>query len=152
MPQNLEGQSKTSFSAVCFFLPQKYINHKNNKTTRFELCLIQHGNFPKLLKSDYCCCCKTSVGKHYIGLFEENSAEEGLVEAISELRKHQIVVEEDICVVSTKICRSRCLHDGILNDGMYAETLYRKRQRFHLHLLLQQANDHFFSFFDEVYG
>ena len=41
----------------------------------------------------------------------------------SELRKHQIVVEEDICVVFTKICRSCCLHDGILNDGMYAETL-----------------------------
>ena len=41
----------------------------------------------------------------------------------SELRKHKIVVEEDICVVFTKICRSCCLHDGILNDGMYAETL-----------------------------
>ena len=34
-----------------------------------------------------------------------------------------MVVEEDIRVVSTKICRSCCLHDGILNDGMHAETL-----------------------------
>ena len=32
-------------------------------------------------------------------------------------------IVEDICVVFTKICRSCCLHDGILNDGMYAETL-----------------------------
>ena len=54
---------------------------------------------------------------------------------------------------SQKNCRSCCLHDGILNDGMYAETQKmhlpksRKRQRFHLHLLLQQANDHFSSFF-----
>ena len=39
------------------------------------------------------------------------------------ITEHQIVVEEDICVVSTKICRSCCLHDGILNDGVYAETL-----------------------------
>ena len=41
----------------------------------------------------------------------------------SELRKHIIVVEEDIGVVSTNICRSCCLHDGILHDGMYAKTL-----------------------------
>ena len=36
----------------------------------------------------------------------------------SELRKYKIVVEEDIGVVSTKNCRSCCLH-----DGMHAETL-----------------------------
>ena len=73
----------------------------------------------------------------------------------SELRKHQLVEEEDICVVSTKnICRSCCLHDGILIAFCTVEcTLkhqkytHRKRQRFHLHLLLQQANDHFSSFF-----
>ena len=53
-----------------------------------------------------------------------------------------------------KICRSCCLHDGILNalmilnDGTlkHQKYTYRKRQRFHLHLLLQQANDHFSSF------
>ena len=41
----------------------------------------------------------------------------------SELRKHKIVEEEDIGVVSTKICRSCCLHDGILHDRMQVETL-----------------------------
>ena len=42
----------------------------------------------------------------------------------SELRKHKTVAEEDdIRVVSTKNCRSCCLHDGILHDGMHAETL-----------------------------
>ena len=41
----------------------------------------------------------------------------------SELRKHKIVVEEDIGVVSTKICRSCSLSDGIMHDGIYTETL-----------------------------
>ena len=44
--------------------------------------------------------------------------EEGLVEAIQNYGKNKIVVEKDIGVVSTKICRSCCLH-----DGMHAETL-----------------------------
>ena len=63
------------------------------------------------------------------------------------------ITEASNCSRREQICRSCCPHDGILNDGMYAETLkihlptYRKRQRFHLHLLLQQANDHFSSFF-----
>ena len=70
----------------------------------------------------------------------------------SELRKHQIVEEEDICVVSTKnlsiVLLARWHSHCILNNGMYAEKYtHRKRQRFHLHLLLQQANDHFSSFF-----
>ena len=78
----------------------------------------------------------------------------------SELRKHQLVEEEDICVVSTKnICRSCCLHDGILIAFCTVEcTLkhqkytHRKRQRFHLHLLLQQANDHFSRRMYVMYG
>ena len=45
----------------------------------------------------------------------------------SELRKHQIVEEEDICVVSTKnlsiVLLARCHSHCVLNDGMYAETL-----------------------------
>ena len=60
--------------------------------------------------------------------------------------------EEDICVVSTKnlsiVLLARWHSHCILNNGMYAEKYtHRKRQRFHLHLLLQQANDHFSSFF-----
>ena len=144
-----DSKSKTSFSTVCFFLPQKYVNHKNKTNTRFELCLIPYGNFSTLLKSDYCCWFKTIVGKKILSFWGEIRGIRSC-RSHSELRKHQIVVEEDICVVSTKICRSCCLHDGILNDGMYAETLkihLRKRQRFHLHLRLQQTNDHFSSFF-----
>ena len=129
-PQNLEGdsKSKTSFSAVeFFFLPQKYINHKNNKTTRFELCLIPHGNFPTLLKSDYCCCCKSAVGKHYISLFEEKSVEYGLVEAIQnygniKLWKKRTFVsfpQKKLSIVLLAQWHSHC----ILNDGMNAETL-----------------------------
>ena len=41
----------------------------------------------------------------------------------SELWKHKIVVKEDLGVVSTKKCRSCCLYNGILNDGMHTETL-----------------------------
>ena len=56
--------------------------------------------FSTLLKTDYCCCCKSTAGKHYISLYEEKSAEEALVEAIQNYGK-KIVVEEDIGVVST---------------------------------------------------
>ena len=69
----------------------------------------------------------------------------------SELRKHQIVWEEDICVVSTKHLSIVLLarwHSERWNVRWNTKnTLYRKRQRFHLYLLLQQANDHFSSFF-----
>ena len=34
-----------------------------------------------------------------------------------------VPLESIIGVVSTKFCRSCCLHDGILHDGMHAETL-----------------------------
>ena len=56
------------------------------------------------------------MGKHYISLFGEKSVKEGHVEVIQNYGN--IVVEEDIGVASTKICRSCCLHDGML-----AETL-----------------------------
>ena len=78
-PQNLEAdsKSKTGFSAVCFFYLRNIY-----KTTWSESYLIPYGNFPMLLKTDYCCCCKSTVGKHYISLFEKKSMDEGLVEAI----------------------------------------------------------------------
>ena len=120
------AKSKTSFSAVCFSTLEIYINHKNNKTTGFALGLIPHGNFPTVLKTDCCCCCKSTAGKHYISLFGEKSAEEALVEAIQNYGK-KIVVEKDIAVVSTKLCRSCCLHDGILHYGMDAKTLENTR-------------------------
>ena len=47
--------------------------------------------------------------------------EEGLVEAIQKYGNKN-VVEENIGVVSTKNCRSCYLHDGILHDGIHAET------------------------------
>ena len=46
--------------------------------------------------------------------------------------------------------RSCCLHDGILNDGIYAKTLkihLPKASEVTSPLLLQQANDHFSNFF-----
>ena len=45
-------------------------------------CLIPHGSFFPLLKPDYCCCYKSTVGKHYISLFGDTSVEAGLVGAI----------------------------------------------------------------------
>ena len=58
-------------------------------------------------KTDYCRCCKKVIlGKnHYISLFGEKAVEEGIVEAVRKYGNIN-VVEEDIGVVSTKICRA----------------------------------------------
>ena len=114
----LEGdsKSKTSFSAVCLFStvglflslrapPQKYISHKNNKTTGYELCLtvltnkqqpFLHGNFPPVLKQiTVRCCCKSTVGKYYISVFGDKSAKKVFLKSFR-LRKHKNVEEEDV--------------------------------------------------------
>ena len=65
----------------------------------------------------------------------------------TDLYGNKNVVEEDIRDVSTKICRSCCWHDGTLKHQKYT---YRKCEKFHLHSPLQQANEHFSSFFESI--
>ena len=108
----------------------------------------------KLLKSDYCCCCKSTVGKHYISLFEEKYPWNKV------LSKPFRITETSTCRRRGHLCRFHKKHLSIvllarwhshciLYGGMNAEApkihspkADRKRQRFHLHLPF-----HFSSFF-----
>ena len=58
-------------------------------------------------KPDYCRCCKKLdlEKNHYISLFGEKAVEEGIIDAVRKYGNIN-VVEEDIGVVSTKICRT----------------------------------------------